>query len=278
MESLKIQTADTSRYNILIVNNHPDPVLRENIASLCHEVSHCTVIQEASPGLSRARNTGYGQANTVWIGYIDDDCIVPEDFVEKALSIIDQDRFDCFGGHIASWWLYDRPKWLPRDFGSKPKLTIDISTIEEGYNWGGNMFFKKSALAVVNGFDEDVGMNAGKIGYSAENRVQQRLRQSGFTIGYDPNLEVQHLVGKHKLNPKWHLKAAFAEGRDARNVFPEQYTFSYLAKEGLRIPITWFRSLVSFYSRRDYYWQNLYIDCCKPFYRLSGKLSSFLMR
>lgn len=269
------QTVNDSLYDILVVNNHADTAIHEELKRICGTFNNCSIIQETQSGLSRARNTGYHSVHTEWVGYIDDDCLAPNDFVENILDIIEEDQFDCFGGHITSWWWYDRPRWLNPDFGSKPMLTVDMSMIEEDYNWGGNMFFKRDALVAVNGFDESVGMNANKIGYSAENRVQQRLREKGYKIGYDPNLIIQHLVGKHKLHPNWHIKAAYAEGRDAREVFPEQYTALAVLKDLIRLPRIWYNDIASLTSRPDYYWQNAYIDSLKPVFRLLGKLRSF---
>ena len=232
-----------------------------------------SLIKEPETGLSKARNTGANAASAEWIGYIDDDCKPPRDFITKASQIIRNHYFDCFGGHIESWWLYNRPRWLEKDYGSKPKLIVDISTIDDNYLWGGNIFFKKAVLQEVDGFDENVGMKANAIGYSAENRVQMKLREKGYKIGYDPKLMVEHLVALHKLKLFWHLKAAYSEGRDGRPIFEDQYSTKDLLKDLLRISKSFLEASYALFIQKNYYWENWVLDVFKPGFRWVGKLS-----
>ncbi len=236
LESITNQSADINLFDVLIVNNCNRFEVQGELEEMIKKYDNVSLIKEQATGLSKARNSGANAARTEWIGYIDDDCKPPRDFITKALQIIRNHHFGCFGGHIESWWLYDRPRWLDEEYGSKPKLIVDILTIEENYLWGGNIFFKKAILHEVGGFDENAGMKANKIGYSAENKVQMRLREKGHKIGYDSNLIVGHLVAPHKLKLFWHLKAAYAEGRDGRAIFEDQYSTKALFKDLLRIP------------------------------------------
>ena len=275
LESIRAQTVDCDLYKVVVVNNYLDRGASAELNQLVELLPNSKLIEEAQMGLSYARNAGMNAANSEWIGFIDDDCVLPNDFVEKALINIRRERFDCFGGHIDNWWHFGKPQWLDDDYGTKPKISDEILELDsDQFNWGGNIFFNKSVLMKVGGFDESIGMKGLRIGYSAENRVQMKLRQLGYKIGYDPSLVVNHLVAKHKLNVIWHLKAAYAEGRDGRLVFQEQYRLTYMVKEVIRLPLIFLRSIFKWGTKKDYYWQNLILDIGKPKSRLTGKFSS----
>ncbi|MEE9371434.1 MAG: glycosyltransferase family 2 protein [Saprospiraceae bacterium] len=275
IRALLDQSAGIEKFNVLIVNNCDDEKVHFEILEMIKSHDHITVIKEPNLGLSIARNTGVKTAKAQWVTYIDDDCKVAIDFVSTTLSIIDGQNYECFGGHITSWWLYDKPRWMKQSFGSKPIISDKEIDLLEEYNWGGNITFKKEALLNVGGFDEKIGMKGKRIGYSAENRVQIKLREKGFRIGYNPNLKVAHLVASHKMKLWWHIRAAYAEGRDAKTVFPEQYTYKAHTKDALRILKTLGKSIFLWISKTDYYWENVIKDVFYAKSKFLGKLSTY---
>ena len=276
LNSISAQSINPINFNVVIVNNYDCPKVSAEIRTLIIGSPNISLVEEKRAGLSIARNSGAYFSKTKWVAYLDDDCIVPEDFVEKALDIIKWDKYDCFGGHINSWWHYSKPRWMKPTFGTKPKLSDQEVVLKEDYNWGGNIFFKKEMLLAIGGFDEDIGMKKNKIGYSAENRVQIKMKEIGHRIGYILSLSVNHLVAPHKYKLLWHIKAAYAEGRDGKTVFPEQYTSSKLLKDFLRLPLTEALSIYKWATLSNYYWENLFLDVFKPIFLLLGKLRARL--
>lgn len=85
LESLARQSADTSRYEIVIVNNNAtdrtDRLCRTFVES--HPTLNTTYVTEPRQGLSHARNRGIAEAKGRFITYIDDDAIATPEFVEK---------------------------------------------------------------------------------------------------------------------------------------------------------------------------------------------------
>ena len=259
-------------YNILVINNFQDEEISKEIDWLIKDIPNALKINESRGGLSIARNTGVENCSTEWVGYIDDDSRVPPEYITKALEIIKSGKYDCFGGHIETWWHYDRPRWLDEKYGTKPQLSTNEIILKEGFNWGGNIFFRRNSLVGVGGFDEAVGMKKHHIGYSAENRVQIILRKRNYKVGYVPSLVNEHLVAKHKLKLLWHVKAAFAEGRDAKPVFPNQYSNRALLKDFIRIPKEFAVSFYLWIYKPEYYWENFFLDFAKNISRWIGKV------
>ncbi len=275
LSSLASQVTRFNNWGLIIVNNYStsfDPMTIEVIS----QIKNIQVTIEQQPGLSHARNTGIRLSNATWLGFLDDDARVPPDYIENAMNIIIENEFDSFGGHIQSWWKYGRPRWLDQTFGSKPILKEKRGLIKDGYNWGSNIFIKKEALEFVGGFPNQIGMKGRQLGYAAENIVQIKLRQHDYKIGYDPDFHIDHLVMPVKLKLWWHIKATFAEGRDGKNVFRDQYRFMGFIislKNCLSRPT---KALWKWVTVKEFYWENFFLESGKPIALFCGKVVSII--
>ena len=273
IDSFAKQEQVLNNWIIIVVNNYDKAFSSKTTQFL--RSNNCTTIHEPLPGLSKARNAGFKESKAAWLGFVDDDAKVPSNFISKAFANIEQGTFDCFGGAIISWWKYGRPRWLNDSFGSKPKLSKTRITLEEGYNWGSNFFIKRNALLKIGGFPERIGMQGDHIGYAAENIVQIALRENDYVIGYDPNLILQHVVMPHKLKLSWHVKAAYAEGRDAHEVFPDQYRTKGILTSIKKCIIQPIKGLYKLFTQKNFYWENFMLSSFVPFANLAGKFRSF---
>lgn len=201
-------------WELLVVDN----------ASTDHTLDICRRAQESLPqlryiycenvGLSRARNHGWQQARGQWVGYLDDDCWVPPQFLAIAAQNIERGDCTAFGGTYYAWHPYGRPVWLPEHYGTKPLLRPDRGYLPKGsYLSGGVFFVRRSFLRTRNGFREDLGMSQ-HLGYGEEVDLQIRLQQHGHRPIFDPALFMHHAVMPHKHHLRWHLQDAFTRGRD----------------------------------------------------------------
>ena len=119
-------------------------------------------------------------------------------------------------------------------------------------------------------------MKGEKIGYAAENIVQDKLRQHGCQVGYDPDLLINHVVAQHKLKLTWHIQSAYATGRDGWHVFPEQYGWMGMLKSfkgGFSKPL---KSVFQFVTQWNHSWERVFLDLCIPWALLIGKIRSKL--
>src|SRR5512146_766052 len=75
IESLLEQTIPTEKYEIVIVDNHPDQAARRLVERIVEDNGHKKIryIHESRTGLSYARNTGAQAAQGKWVFYMDDD-------------------------------------------------------------------------------------------------------------------------------------------------------------------------------------------------------------
>jgi glycosyltransferase involved in cell wall biosynthesis len=275
LESLIKQNGVSQAWSVIVVNNFCAS-FPSHIHDLIDQLPEGSSIKVKEPGLSIARNEATQNTQASWMVFLDDDAQVPEDYLSKIFSIIEEGSFDCFGGGIKSWWHYGKPTWLDDTFGSKPDLRTSRGIIKEGYNWGSNIVIRKRALDDVGGFPEYIGMKGAHIGYSAENIVQINLRKNEYRIGYDPALYINHVVAKPKLKMSWHIKAAYATGRDGKSVFPDQYGWKGMLKSVKQCISRPVKGVYKWVSARDYGRQRMYLDCMIPMALFMGKLRSFI--
>ena len=276
IHALSEQSKAPTDWGIILVNNAPTSLSPQTL-EVVSQYDYLTVVNETKPGLSNARNTGIKNSSASWLAFLDDDAKVPSTYVKQIFQIIDQETWDCFGGHILSWWRYGKPRWLKDDFGSKPILSESRIKLPHQHNWGSNIIIRKSALLSIGSFPASIGMKGTKLGYAAENIVQDKLRERGYTIGYDPDLVVDHVVMKQKLKLDWHLKSAYATGRDGRVVYPHQYGWMGILKSIKNCLSRPVKSMFFLISRKDYYWENAFLESVKPIYLLAGKIRSLFI-
>ena len=269
-----ISTVESNTCEVIVVSNHVGS--HDQLVNELTPFEEVRIVYESTPGLSMARNTGILKANGLWIGFLDDDAIIPEAFIGRALGVIDNQPFDCFGGGIDSWWKYPKPRWMSDTYGSKPPLRDDVGGLNvDQYNWGSNIFIRSEAINQIGGFPTYIGMKGKHIGYAAENIVQDNLRDHGFQIGYDPQLSIQHLVGQQKLSLSWQIKAAYATARDGYSIFPDDYTFQGISKTIRRIIAAPIKGLFRL-TEPEYFWENWLLDTCSPWAQLFGKVRAHL--
>jgi glucosyl-dolichyl phosphate glucuronosyltransferase len=260
-------------FEIIVVDNNSTDNTREIVLSFERELPLCYVKEEAI-GLSFARNKGYHEASFDWVIYIDDDAKVHKGFLERAKWIVDNFTFDGFGGRCFPWYLTPKPAWLPADFGLMPKFLKAPGVLPpDKHAQGMVMAFKKDALQAVGGFPSNLGMTGNTVGYGEENWVQDRMREQGYSIGFDPELKVDHLVASYKYSLSWHFRRQYAKGKAASilkkknsNAFGKIIWAIGVTSKGLIV-----NSLKLF--RRNYFYQNYLLDTFGFLVKTFGQLN-----
>ncbi len=263
LNSLVHQTLGKEAFNVLVVDNNSSDNTREVGLDFAQRYTHFSYTLEENIGLSNARNRGYQEANATWIGYLDDDAKAHTNYVERALWIMNNYNFDAFGGRYLPWYKYGKPRWIPENFGTNGRLLDTIGVLPEGNISGGVSFFKKHILQEMGGFPTELGMSGKKMSYGEETLLLVRMRQAGHTVGFDPDLNIDHLVNTYKLSPWWIIKSFYKKGIyywQGHRIAKKQASGLYMAVEV--VSLTFKRLLVATWRlpRQNYYWQNWLID------------------
>lgn len=169
-------------------------------------------VHEATPGLARARNTGWHAARAPVVAFTDDDCYPDRHLLQCILGHFDQDETLGFlGGRILLYDSHDFPITVLED--PEPIDFPAAHIIAAGRIQGANMALRKSALAAVGGFDERLG--AGTRFPSEDIDVVARASALGWIGAYRPDVLVYHHHGRRSWEEVGQLMRSYDRGRGA---------------------------------------------------------------
>ncbi len=218
LASLMCQTLDQSQYEVIVINNRStddtDKIIRKYEREAC-----LRPIYEPEIGLSIARNTGWRNARGQFIGFIDDDAVASEKWLETALACFLELKPTPAGltGPIRLDWESARPVWINEEL-KVPLGKLDWGSkafkMEKGhYIIGANCFFSKQYLHRFNGFDQRLGRKKDLLLSGEETQLQNSIQTAGGVFYYHPGINVDHFVPRERTEPKWFYKRYFWGGR-----------------------------------------------------------------
>jgi len=276
LQSLTCQTAPSTAYDVLVVNNNSSDSTQQIAQDFSSRFANFYVVVEPKQGLSHARNRGFKEAKTEWVAYLDDDARAHPDFVERVMHTAENFLFDCFGGVYLPWYKCGRPKWFRDEYATNGRLLDEVGVLKKGEISGGVSAFKKSVLEQLGGFPSTLGMCGNKIAYGEETLLQLRMREKGFVIGFDPEMLVDHVVSRPKMTVRWLLKSSYYHGFYYWDTYEDRATFFKLIKIMLEVGYLLLLETcrhAPHLMRREYYGKNFVIESLRlPAIRL-GQLA-----
>ena len=85
-----------SDFEVIVVEDGSDNTSELVCAEFADRMPLQYIVQKNS-GPGPARNTGASNANGKWLIFLDSDCLLPSDYIEKVINGIKSAEFDCFG-------------------------------------------------------------------------------------------------------------------------------------------------------------------------------------
>ena len=242
-------------FDIIVVNN-----AAKNLEIDLSKFSDLTVIHERNVGLSYARNAGLQKSDSKWLLFLDDDAKLKMGSLQEIFGMINQDDFDMFTGIWTEWFVNTPPKWLPHSTGNYIlKGEHKIREIRDDYVSGGIMIINRQKLLEIGGFPTHLGMTGNKVAYGDETWVENEFKKRGWSVGINPYIVIEHLVGEHKYKLRWHLEAQYAKGRDTYAIHGGNKISIFLGLI-VRVLFGWIKPLVKLCIRKKFYIQNFIID------------------
>ncbi len=150
-------------------------------------------VHEPRPGLSVARNTAIRAAAGRVIAFTDDDCVIPETWVEAMWREFDADPdLAMLAGRVEPLTPADGiggTKHFSR------RMTVSLAGFATGRIAGCNMAIRRSAIARVGWFDVDLG--AGALGGSEDSDYLYRVLRKQLKAVLAPEVVVYHGHGRN---------------------------------------------------------------------------------
>jgi len=189
---------------ILVVDNGSTDDTRQKILALARREPSVRLLSWKKNNVSEARNWGARTARTEWLAFLDDDCVAPPVWLERAASLIRKNR----GKEMVLGGDYLLPaEQVPPESTSVPAMMPAGSYLPEG-----NLFMPRKLYLAFGGMNPDLGPNEKRFGYHEGTDLQIRIEQRNPKGA--PRILARELAVHHHQKPKNPLFTAFLSGLD----------------------------------------------------------------
>jgi len=271
---LKLKQPQEITMEIIVIDNNSSDETRSFVSKFIQENNSLVEIKyffEGKQGVSNARNTGYQCAKGDYICYLDDECILPEEWLNVAVNTIRTSSPAILGGPyygrflpgVTSTWCkesFGDSYILDHDFPNGPLQTHNVSE--------GNMIIRKDIFNKIGSFDLNYGMTGSTIAYGEGDEFQRRLREKlpDEIIWYNPELFVWHLIRNEKISIGYRFKEALIRGESIAKFSKKRsskvinYSPIMLLKYIFIASWSAFKKLIQSLQSKDHYFSILHKD------------------
>ena len=183
LESLYRQ--DFSDFEIIVVNDGSTDGTDEYLKTIAAK-KNIKYIQQINQGLAATRSAGLQAASGTYVAFTDDDCVAPNDWLQRLYEIFQQQEAVCVGGACIT--------------GNPENPCAGANDMMQNYfkevsnrNTEGVPFFTGNNVAYTRAVLEQVGGPDKRFRMGAEDRdLLYRVSMTGGKIVYAPSIAIQH--------------------------------------------------------------------------------------
>jgi GT2 family glycosyltransferase len=201
-------------FQVIVVDNAPEP--DQAVQELCHASKYARLsliyIYSSTPGASLARNLGVSLAKAAFIGFIDDDAYLSENWYATAIAIQDMLGPDIYGGQYQPYYTTHKPVWFKDQYASGSHGTNPGWLEDRQYLSGANLVVKRSLFISLGGFSTQFGGGTATM-FGEETDLQHRAVKQGVKIWYSPELLVYHHVYPAKMHLGVFIRNSWEHGK-----------------------------------------------------------------
>jgi GT2 family glycosyltransferase len=243
LASVLRQTPCDQEYEIIVIDNagEADPATAGVCRAKSEEGLTLRCVHHPVAGASGARNRGIAEARAEFVAFLDDDVILPDEWLKRALAIRKSPGVDVYGGPFVPYYNSPRPRWF-RDSYVSGTWGESARWLEgREYLFGMNIVWKKSILETLGGFSIRFGPGTPYGYYGEETELQARARRKGVRIWYDPTLVLDHYVHPDRMRVSWLLGSRWEHGKAKARIDLANVVHEDRRPRG-RLVATWLRS------------------------------------
>ncbi|SDQ00399.1 Glycosyltransferase, GT2 family [Mucilaginibacter sp. OK268] len=215
LSSLRKQSLDALSWELIIVDNNSSNEFDTHLD--LSSFPNSSIVKEQRQGLTYARLKGFDEAKGAIIIMVDDDNILQSDYLETTLNIFkDHPQIGSAGGKSLPEFECETPAWLTEFYGNLALRDLGNDTIikkwESSYPnvapIGAGMAIRKLALqSYIDAVTTDKSIITDRTDTSltsgGDNEINIQILKSGWEIGYFPELVLQHIIPKERMQIKY---------------------------------------------------------------------------
>jgi len=216
---------------VLVVNNNctdetPD-VVKKFSASAPLSVR---MIGEMVQGLTPTRLRGVNSTDAEWIAFVDDDCLLAEDWIEQAACFAtEHPECGAFGGQITLDWQAPPPPYVQNHLYAYAGKNRGEKAKRVGWIAGAGMVLRRKALEESGWIEKQF----------LKDRIGRRLVSGGdmeismrvaaaHEVWYNPKCKLQHIIPPHRITREYLRRMVFGLGASRHNTLALKWSGSYL--------------------------------------------------
>jgi glycosyltransferase involved in cell wall biosynthesis len=232
------RVSSSVRWQVLVVDNNCTDATPEVVER--HQRSGeipLRAIREPRQGLTPARLCGVRNTAGEWIAFVDDDCLLAEDWVEQAARFAaGHPACGAFGGQVILEWEMDPPPYVRRRRYAYAGKHHGETAHRRPWLAGAGMVVRRAALADCGWVDRQF----------LEDRIGKRTVSGGdmevglriaarHEVWYNPACKLRHVVPAHRMTRRYLRRVTFGLGASRHNAMALTWRRSYPAWLGYSV-------------------------------------------
>jgi glycosyltransferase involved in cell wall biosynthesis len=221
-----------TNWGVIVVNNNcSDETAQVFNQHIAKGVLPIRMVNETKLGLTNARLCGVQNSNADWIAFVDDDCLLENNWLEEAVTfVIDHPECGLFGSRIQLLWEEEPPSYLlyfpfafaAKNHGNFPKKLKAVA--------GAGMVVKRQLLHKSGWLNEQY----------LQDRIGKKLVSGGdmeialrvgtlSEVWYNPACILQHMIPVQRTTKLYLERILFGLGSSRHHVTSLNWKGSYLS-------------------------------------------------
>jgi len=258
-------------WEVVVVDNNCTDDTSEVVRAYAGDrrISTLRCVREPRQGIAFARRRSFLESRGELLGCVDDDCLLPPNWIEQALLFArEHPRAGAIGGRNVIVWekstnrvaeLYGE-SLARQELGDRP---FRMSATGRACLGGAGLVLRREAV-MTSGWIKDgilVGRCADRLGAGEDAEIFFRIRHAGWECWYTPNLVLSHIIPEARTTLSYlrRLHQGFGEAEaflHALSRAPSPRFFDRIAAAGwslgelVRVLTRWPRGYVQFIDER----------------------------
>jgi glycosyltransferase involved in cell wall biosynthesis len=232
-------------WEIVVIDNDDPPGAEDVFAAAARELPvPARYVRESIRGSAHARNRGIAEATGDIIVMLDDDVRPDGDWLARLIEPILAGRSDGTGGRVLLDPAVPRPGWFDEIGIGGFLARWDLGGPERELDPGefivtSNCAFRSVLLRRTGGFDPELGPRGSTPLVGDDALLTRRFREVGGSVRWVPEALVVHELPSERLNRRYLLRRAYAQGRS--DWILDRPTYGKRRFGGARVALSWMR-------------------------------------
>jgi glycosyltransferase involved in cell wall biosynthesis len=245
LAGLSAQTDPGVPWELVVIDNDDgggaEAVLRAGASGL----PSWRYVREERRGSAHARNRGIAEARGEIVAMTDDDCVPEREWLGRITAPILAGRCDATGGKVVLDPSVARPRWFDEEgiggyLASWDPAAEERDLSADEFFITANAACRTEILRRSGGFDPALGPRGKTPLVADDNLLSRRIHAVGARIRHVPEAVVVHELVPERLNRRYLLRRAYAQGRS--DWILDRDTLSQRRFGGARTATSWLGS------------------------------------